>query len=157
MSDNFNRMIQLVSEFFDTRNDPDQISVSPEEREKLEAIHPDTMTEVANENGPIVWILLVPTTHIIMEQFISGAITEKQLLDQTPLNTAYEALYLCSATVLTEFQRQGLAKKAVLSGISNIRKDRPIKTLFYWPFSNEGRKLAQSVAATLDMELLEHT
>jgi hypothetical protein len=155
MADNFNRMLTLVNEFFDTRNDPDQISVSAGERKKLEYIHPSTLSERANEDGPIVWILMVPTTHGIMERFISGAITEKQLLEETPIGAPYDAIYLCSASVLPEFRHKGLAKKVTLEAINTIRKDNPIKELFYWPFSDEGRALANAVAQEVGLPLYE--
>src|SRR4051794_35690746 len=110
MKPNLQRMIELITSFFDTRNDPDQISVSKEEREKLEQIHPDTFSELANEDGPQVWVLLIPTTETIMKRFIDGRISERQLLEETKPGDRYDAIYLCSAFVLPEFRRQGLTK-----------------------------------------------
>ena len=155
MPDNFNRMIQLVTEFFDTRNDPDQISVTPEEREKLESIHPATLSELANDDGPMVWILLIPTSAATMDRFIKGTITEKQLLEETQPGAAYDAIYLCSASVLPEYRQKGLAKKVTIDAINNIRKDHPIKSLFYWPFSDWGKTLALSVSGTIGLPLFE--
>jgi hypothetical protein len=155
MADNFERMLQVIGEVFDTRNDPDQISVNEEERELLEKIHPATLSELANEDGPIVWILLLPTTTELMKQFINGSISEKQLLYGTPIPGNYDAIYLCSASVLPEFRKTGLARKVTLEAIGNIRKDHPIKTLFYWPFTNEGRRLAESIAIQLQLPLHE--
>src|SRR5437660_1649858 len=100
MADNFTRMIELVTTVFDTRNDPDQISVTPDERERLQQIHPATMSELASEDGPIVWILVIPTTRVIMEQFLKGKISEKELLQKTDPGDTYNAVYLCSASVL---------------------------------------------------------
>ncbi len=150
-------MMALVTEFFDARNDPEQISVTEEERDKLFAIHPATLSEMANEDGPLVWILLVPTTAVIMEEFLKGTITEKQLLEQTLPNNSYSAIYLCSASVLPEFQHKGLAKEVTLEAIEKIKKDHPIKALFYWPFSEEGKALAKSVARTTGLSLYERT
>lgn len=155
--DNYQRMLDLVVNFFDTRNDPDQISVTDVEREHLEKIHPATMSEVANEDGPILWLLILPTTTALMEQFISGALTEKQLLDQTPVGIAYNAIYLCSIYVLPEFRKQGLAKKTTLEAIAKIRANFPIKDLFYWPFSDEGKELALSISKELNLPLHERT
>ena len=155
MAGNFERMIALVNEFFDAKNDSEQISVTPEERTRLEEIHPDTMSELANEDGPIVWVLLIPTTTAVMERFISGRITEKQLLQETQPGAAYDAIYLCSASVLPEFRNKGLGKKVTVDAIHNIMQDHQIKTLFYWPFSNEGRSLAGSVARAVGLPLLE--
>ncbi len=155
MEDNFERMMQLVTEFFDTRNDPDQISVTPEEQKKLFAIHPSTLSEMANENGPIVWILLIPTTQVIMERFIAGKISEKQLLELTKVGDTYDAIYLCSASVLPEFRHKGFAKKVALAAMQDIQRSHPVKSLYYWPFSDEGKALARSLARALDLQLFE--
>ncbi len=148
-------MIELVTKVFDTRNDPDQISVTPEEREKLFKIHPATLSELANEDGPIVWILMIPTTHAIMELFLKGAISEKQLLEKTQPGDTFDTIYLCSATVLPEFQRKGFGKKVTLEALDKIRKDHPVKSLFYWPFSEAGKAAAQALANGLGLPLYE--
>lgn len=155
MADNYERMIQLVTEFFDTKNDPDQISVTEEERDKLYKIHPATLSELANEDGPMVWILIIPTTQAIMERFIKGEISEKKLLEETQPGATYEAIYLCSVFILPEYRHKGLAKKVGMEAISSIRKDHPIKSLFYWPFSNEGKALAGYAAKELGLSLFE--
>ncbi|MCD6012515.1 MAG: GCN5-related N-acetyltransferase (GNAT)-like protein [Flavipsychrobacter sp.] len=147
--------MELVTDFFDTRNDPDQISVTPEEQKKLFAIHPATLSELSNEDGPIVWILMIPTTQIVMERFLSGKISEKQLLERTKLGDTYDAIYLCSASVLPEFQHKGLAKQVALDAINNIQRSHPIRSLFYWPFSDAGKALAISLARTCNMQLFE--
>lgn len=155
MQKNLERMIALVTEFFGTRNDPDQISVTDEERERLGAIHSGTMSEYANEDGPVVWMLIVPTTDAIMHRFLNGDITERQLLMETKPGDTYDAIYLCSAYVLPEFRKQGLAKKVATEAIASIRKDHPIKELFYWPFSEDGKSAAEALAKSLGMPLYE--
>ena len=155
MADNLNRMIELVTEFFDTRNDPDQISVTEEERKKLEEIHPATLSEFANEDGPIVWILLIPTTQDIMDRFLKGVLSEKQLLQETQPGKTYDAIYMCSVYILPEFRHKGLAKKVGLEAINSIRKDHPIKSLFYWPFSEEGRGLAKAAEQATGLPVYE--
>ena len=49
MAKNFDRMIQLADQFFSTKNDPSQISVTDETREKLFRIHPSAMSQRENE------------------------------------------------------------------------------------------------------------
>jgi len=155
MPDNFNRMIQLVTGFFDARNDPDQISVTPEDRVRLESIHAATFSEFADQDGPAAWILLIPTTHIIMDRFIKGLITEQQLLDETQPGGIYDVIYLCSAAVLPEYRHKGHAKQLTIAAINTICKDHPIKSLCYWPFSDEGRALAKSVSKVVGLPLIE--
>ncbi len=155
MGGNFERMIAVVNEAFGSRNDTGQISVDETERELLAAIHPATLSELDNEDGPIVWILLVPTTTAIMQRFLNGTISEKQLLQETQPGTAYDAIYLCSASVLPEYRNKGLSKKVALDAIDAIRESHNIKALFYWPFSNEGKLLATSLATSTGLPLYE--
>jgi hypothetical protein len=152
---NYQRMLDLVVNFFGTREDGDQITVTPEELKRLLDIHPATMSEVANEDGPILWLLLVPTTAKVMYEFLEGIISERQLLLETLPGQEYTAIYLCSIYVLPEFRKQGLSRKTMIEAINQIQKDHPIKSLYYWPFSNEGKQLATTIAEELDLPLFE--
>ncbi|UPT67672.1 MAG: GNAT family N-acetyltransferase [Sphingobacteriales bacterium JAD_PAG50586_3] len=152
---NYDRMLQLVNDFFGTRTDPDQISVTPDQLERLLAIHPATMGEIANEDGPILWLLVVPTTTEIMQLFLDKKITELELLEKTIPGDRYEALYLCSVYVLPEFRKQGLSKKAIITAVTQIKETHPIQTLYYWPFSAEGKQLAITTAQELMLPLYE--
>jgi GNAT superfamily N-acetyltransferase len=144
--DNLQRMIRLAEEFFDMKNDPDQLTVDGETIARLREIHPDTMSEESDENGPIAWMLVIPTTHALMEEFTRGAINERELLERTPPGGTYDALYLCSALVLPEQRGKGLARRLASRAIMSIRRDHPIRSLFYWGFSGGGDALAASLA-----------
>jgi ribosomal protein S18 acetylase RimI-like enzyme len=151
---NFERMIELAEDVFDVRNDANQLSVDEEVIERLEHIHPSTVSEFNDGNGPVFWILVIPTTIDVMNKFINRNITEQQLLDLTPLDTPYEAIYLCSAMVLPEFRNKGIAKRLTLEAIENIRKQHPIKTLFVWSFTKEGNSLAEYIARVNSLPLM---
>lgn len=146
-------MIRLAEEFFDMKNDPDQLSMDEESMARLREIHPDTMSEEKDENGPIAWILVIPTTHALMERFTRGEINERELLNRTPSGGVYDALYLCSALVLPEHRGKGLARRLTSRAISSIRHDHHIRSLFYWSFSGTGDALAASVAREFDLPL----
>jgi hypothetical protein len=152
---NLDRMIHLADEFFDARNDPDQLSVDESVIGRLRAIHPASVTEQCDENGPIAWFIVIPTTHEIMYEFINKSINEKELLDRTPLNATYDALYLCSALVLPEHRNKGIARQTVSGAIAAISKDHPIATLFYWAWSVEGGRLATFLADERRLLLLK--
>lgn len=151
--DNLKRMIALAEEFFDVKNDPDQISVDEETRARLLAIHPNTMTEVRNDDGPIVWVLVIPTTTDVMGQFLGKKINEQQILEKTPPGGKYEAVYLCSALVLPEHRGKGMAKRSAVQAVREIQKQHCIKELFAWTFSPEGEGLAVSIAGELGLPL----
>ncbi len=139
-------MIQLADEVFAVKNDPDQLDVNQEVIEQLHKLHPSSVSEYADANGPVAWILLIPTSIDLMKQFLDNKISEKELFELTPTDTTYDAVYLCSALVLEEFRRKGIAKRLILAAIDNIRKDHPLKALFVWPFTKEGDLVVETVA-----------
>jgi len=150
---NFERMIQLSDEVFSSRIDPDQLSVNETVMEHLQLIHPDTISEYDDGNGPVCWILCIPTTFELMTQFINQKISERELYELTPLNTKYEVIYLCSALLLEEFRGKGIAQGLAIKAIENIKMDHPIKALFLWAFSKEGEKLAEKVSGLTSLPL----
>jgi predicted GNAT family acetyltransferase len=152
---NFERMLQLAEDAFATKQDPNQLDVDEKVIEHLKRLHPATISEYDDGHGPVVWILMIPTTTELMERFIHHTITEQELLDLTPLDIKYEALYLCSAMVLDEYRNKGIAKRLTLEAIENIRKDHPLKALFVWPFSIEGEKLAETIAKSVSLPLVK--
>ena len=150
---NYERMIQLAETVFNSKADANQLDVDEHVISHLQSIHPATLSEYNDENGPAVWILMIPTTIDLMNRFLENDLSEKELYELTPKNIQYESLYLCSALVLEECRRKGIAKKITLSAIESIRKDHPIKYLFIWPFSKEGLSLAEKVAALTHLPL----
>ena len=146
MPDNLQKMIRLAEEFFDIRNDPAQLSVNEDVMAALRAIHPATLSEEATEDGPVAWILVIPTTFDIMERFVREEISEAELYRQTHPGQRFEAIYLCSALVLPEFRRKGLARKLTVAAVKSLRKDFLIRALYTWAFSMEGERLGEIVA-----------
>jgi hypothetical protein len=152
---NFERMIQLATEVFDAHNDPEQLDVNEEVIEYLRKVHPACVSELFDGDGPVIWLILIPTTDKLMNDFIEEKISESELLNQTPLNIKYDALYLCSVMVLAEFRQKGLAKKIAFQAIKKIRADHPIKKLFTWNFSEEGSLLAESISKNESLPLFK--
>jgi len=150
---NYERIIQLSDEVFFSRTDPDQLNVDENVMEHLQLIHPDTLSEYDDGNGPVCWILCIPTTLDLMSKFIDQKISERELYELTPLNTKYEAIYLCSALLLEEFRGKGIAQTLALKAIESIKIDHSIKALFFWAFSKEGEKLAEKVAGLIGLPL----
>ena len=152
---NFERMILLAEEVFATKDDPDQLDVNNEVIKHLQEIHSATVSEYDDGNGPVAWIILIPTTLELMNKFLEKKISEKELYELTPLNTSYETLYLCSAMVLEEYRRKGIAKKLILNAIEKIRKNHPLKSLFVWSFSKEGDIGAEEIARLTSLPLFK--
>jgi hypothetical protein len=153
MQPNFKRMITLIDEVFETRNDPNQLQVNEAEMEKLQHIHADTLTEIANEEGPTTWVLLIPTTKNLMLDFLQEKINETQLLHLTEVGATYTCIYLCSATTLPEFRGKGQTLNASVQAIHNIQQQHPIHELFVWHFTPEGKALANKIATLTGLTL----
>lgn len=156
-SSNFERMIQLADEVFDVKNDPGQLDINPEVMERLKQIHTSTISEFTDGNGPVAWVLVIPTTLDLMNRFLENQISEKELFDLTPLGITYDALYLCSALVLEEYRRKGIAKKLTSQAIESISKSHPIKALFVWAFSKEGNLSAETIAHIASLPLYKRS
>ena len=150
---NFERMLQLADEVFATKNDPEQLDVNEAVIEHLLKIHPATVSEYDEGNGPVAWILLFPTTIELMHQFLDQKISEKQLYENTPVNTSYDAIYLCSAMVLEEYRKKGIAKKIIIEAVASMRESNPIKYLFVWSFSKEGDLGAEAISKITSLPL----
>ena len=154
---NRERMINLAEEFFDMKNDPDQLAVDGDTMAKLRALHPATMLEESDMDGPVAWMLVIPTTTALMERFISAEINERELLAMTQPGGPFDALYLCSALVLPEQRRKGIARRLALKAVAEIRAANPIRHLFYWGFSGAGDELAASIARESGLPLSRRT
>ena len=151
--DNFTRMMQLTDKVFAVHDDPTQLQVDQDVLEHLRRLHPATVSEQATADGPVAWVLLIPTTAALMEEFLAGTLTEQELYEQTPIGATYEAVYLCSAMVLDEYRRTGVAKRLTLDALAHMRRDHPIGTLFCWPFTKGGDALAIALATHVCLPL----
>lgn len=150
---NFERLVKLADEVFAVKSDPSQLDVNAEVLERLHKLHPATVSAFDDGNGPVAWVLLIPTTLDLMNRFLEGEISEKELFELTPLHSSYDAIYLCSALVLEEFRRKGITKKLALSSIESIREAHPLKAAFVWAFSPEGDLAAETIAQLAGLPL----
>ena len=148
-------MVRLAEEVFAARTDPDQLDVNEQVIQHLLQIHQATVSEYSVADGPVAWVLLIPTTSGLMNRFLDMEISEKQLYDLTPGGCTYDAIYLCSALILEEYRRQGIAGRLVLDAIYKIQNDHPIKALFAWVFSPEGGLVADSIARKTGLPLFK--
>lgn len=155
MQTNFERLIKLATEVFDVKNDPSQLDITPEVMARLHQLHPETVSQYDDGNGPVAWMLVIPTTLELMNRFLEKEITEKELFNLTPLHIKYEAIYLCSALVLEEYRRQGITKTLALNAIEKIRETHPLKAAFVWAFSPEGDKAAETIAQLAGLPLFK--
>lgn len=152
---NFERLVQLAEEVFAVKQDPNQLDVDQSVIESLQNIHPATVSEFDDGNGPVAWLLLIPTTDALKIKFLEGEISERELFELTEAGIVYDSIYLCSALVLSEHRRKGIIVKLAINAIKNIKKDYPIKSLFVWSFSLEGDLCAQKIAEQTSLPLMK--
>jgi len=152
-TDKIKRLTELADKVFSVKNDPEQLNVDEKVLKQLQNIHPATISEYRVEDGPVAWLLLIPTTKELMVRFLDKRINERELFEMTPPRATYEAVYLCSALVLEEFRGKGITKGLAIKSIRDIQKDHPIASLFVWPFSTEGEKAAETIAREVKLPL----
>lgn len=152
---NYERMIQLADDVFSTRTDANQLSVDEDVMARLHEIHPASLSEYDDGNGPAAWILVFPTTIALMNDFLGSKITEKSLFELTPIGVSYEAIYLCSALVLEEYRNKGIAKRLTIEAIEQIRKNHSIKHLFVWAFTKEGDIVSSKISLEVGLPILK--
>ena len=121
-------------------------SAQPSPLDRLRGLHPYAVREATNKDGPIAWVLVIPTTTEVMKSFLDGSFSENDILEKTAPGSPFSAIYLCSALVLPEFQRKGIALRLAVEAVDHIRKDHPITALYSWPFTEGGRRAAEKVA-----------
>lgn len=152
---NFERMMQLADDVFSVKNDPEQLDVNEEVIEQLIAIHPSTVSEQDEGEGPVAWVLVIPTTTELMNRFLAKEITEKQLFVLTQNEKQFETVYLCSALVLEEYRKKGITKQLAVNAIEQIKTSHNIKSLFVWSFSQEGELAAEKIAQQTKLDLFK--
>jgi predicted GNAT family acetyltransferase len=54
---------------------------------------------------------------------------------------------------LEEYRGKGIATKLTTEAIEQIKKEQPIAALFVWPFSEEGKQLAEKIAKLTQLPL----
>ena len=64
---NFERMLQLAEEVFAVHDDPAQLQVDEEVLARLQRLHPAARGEAVDGDGPVAWVLVIPTTAALME------------------------------------------------------------------------------------------
>jgi hypothetical protein len=151
---NFERMIQLADDVFATKQDPDQLDVNEQVIERLLRIHPNSVSEYDDGNGPVAWLILIPSTDKLMQQFLKKELSEKELFLKTKIGESYDSVYLCSGLVLPEYRRKGITRKLAVNALAEIRKKHDVKSLVAWPFTDEGRLASENLAKSLALPLL---
>ena len=154
------KVADLAEEYFKTEESEDQIKVSDENRDWIIENIPECLNILSIGEKALGFTLILPCTQNTMKLFTTKKINEKVLFEKIKKEINYnnfETIYLCSAFIIPEYRKKGLALMSFKKSIEKIiklqkRNKKPI--LFYWPFSTEGENLAKKVAKTTGLVLL---
>lgn len=149
----------LAEQYFHMEENHDQI---PATKENIDWIY-NNIRECDNlirYNGKIIgFAFIIPSNKNIMQEFISGEISERELFEETKKMKLYEdvdAIYLCSSFTMPEFRGKGLSTEAIIKAIKKLMEKMNRKpVLFFWKFTEEGERLARKSAEMLGLELYE--
>jgi len=144
--------------YFKTENDSEQAKITEKRRDWFMREFPEAANVIKVDDKIIGSTLVLPCTLRLMNLFISKNINEEQLFQELERTASYsniETIYFCSAIIVPEFRRKGLATQAVEKSIKKMlsKTKNKVKTIFYWGYSNEGSALAGKIAKDLGLEL----
>ncbi|HXK36697.1 MAG TPA: hypothetical protein VJ553_03900 [Candidatus Paceibacterota bacterium] len=145
--------MEIAERIFGTAQDPDQIPINRESLRKLMTLSPESIQHELDDKGdPIAWVVVVPTTRELMEQFLQGKLTERELFDRTEPHAEYDALYLSAAVTVPEHRLRGIARRLFRRAIERI-PHAPDAVLFAWPTTDDGRAMAKALAGRFGIEV----
>lgn len=153
LQDNLKYMIKIAEEYFGTESDPTQIPITLETMQRLLNLGPHTLVFAERDKQPIGWVVTIPTTNELKDQFLKDEITERELFDQSQPKTVPEVVYLCAAFVLPEYRRQGIAFDLLAEAVARYRYVNPEVNFFAWIYSAEGQKLVERLSNQLSLEI----
>jgi hypothetical protein len=107
-------------------------------------------------------LLIIPSNKALMEKFVFGEITEKEMFEDIKKLKFYEeidAIYLCSSFIKPEFRGKGLAVQGRAKSIRKImgKTGRMDIGLYFWGYSEEGRRSCYRTAESLGLEIKERS
>ena len=146
-------MRAIAEKYFDTKDDPEQIPINKASADKLMRLDPHSVTYRLVDGHPVSWVIVLPTTRALAQDFVAGKINEHELFDLTEPQKIYDALYFCSAFTIPQYRRQGLAEELNLEAYKNIPHTKDCYCCC-WPFSPEGKRLAQDKAKKWGIDLI---
>lgn len=126
---------------------PDENMVSPNLENDLmvQGLENNNFICYKENEIPIAWSLVLPTSKEIKGRFLNGEINEKKLFEISTKNPSFESLYLFVVVVLPEHRQKGLAKELMNYQINYFKDKYNINDFFAWIFSTEGDKLVKSL------------
>ncbi|MDO8661233.1 MAG: hypothetical protein Q7K43_05050 [Candidatus Woesearchaeota archaeon] len=145
---------KISEDYFGTKKDPEQFPVCSESKEWM-FTHQQCLNIMKSKGVPVGYSLMFPATTKLMNDFCDKEITEAELFESIKkFKQKPDALYLCASIVEEKFRKQGLATTGFVKLIKNmVSQIKYCPVLFYWEYSEEGKKLAEKVAKITCLQL----
>ena len=151
---NYQRLLELADQLFNTKSDPEQLDVNEHVIETLQHIDPVLIYEHQFEQEAVAWITLIPSNKVLTEAFLQGVLTEKMYFEKSVALSTFDTIYLCSAIVLEAFRHKGIVSQHCKAAIEQMCLKHKIEQLAAWPFTTEGLNCAKAIAQKLELPLL---
>ena len=156
----FEEYKKLVEDFFHTHNSSDQIKIDAITFKEDKKLFPYTLNVIFHNGEMIGGTDILPCTKKQMEKFLNHQLSEPELLEEVKNDfkngrldySKCDAIYLVSALVKPGHRRKGLALKARMDSIEKTGIKNPV--LFYWAYTEDGRKLNEKLAEQTDLKIL---
>jgi predicted GNAT superfamily acetyltransferase len=146
----FDEVDRIAKEFFQIDSDPNQIKA--DEETFLYSLEIGGGTLGAFDGDKMIgWSFAFPTNRILMEQFLSNEITEKELFWNTKKNPNYDAIYFCAMYVYPEYRSLSLAIKLIRKCIDPLLKEGVC--VFYDPYSSAGARIGDFMRKHVKFEI----
>ncbi len=151
-------LLAMLESYFKTHDDPEQMQINLDGAHWIGERIPECSIIIKHKDEVVGSTFIMPCTKEIMKKFVSKEINEAELGEEIKNKVSYEnmdAIYLCSVFVKPEHRNKGLALKGTLTSIEKISKKahKEIESLFYWAYSEEGKRLANKVAKSVKLHL----
>lgn len=137
----------LSERTFKTANDAAQMRVAEEKTRWIFLHRPESDNVIKLDGKVIGFTFIVLTNTRIMQDFLSGKISEEDIFTRSKRVTkrTFTTIYLCASVILPQYRRKGLALQGFVKQIRKVMGTKnPV--LFYWGYSKEGALLAEKVA-----------
>lgn len=151
---------KLAEEYFEMEDDPDQIPATSGNRDWVFNNIPECLNVIRNDGEIIGYTFIIPSSRELMERFIDEEITDNEMFEEIKKLKFYDgidAVYLCASFIKPEFRGRGLAVKGRAKSIKKIieKRGRDDLVLYFWSYSEEGKKSCLRVAEELGLEIKE--
>lgn len=147
------KSVEAGERCFHSADVPSESEVTIENCQKIIAIdrHAYIIERVEGKFAPYSSVL--PTSMAVKDDFLSGKITERELLAAATSQPAFETLYLLVSFVLPEYQRKGIALRLMKKQIEYFKKKYGINDYYAWAWSSEGKILISAIGRDLKIHI----